>query len=231
MTAPTTPPRPRRLRAGQRGFVASAAQVTLILTSLVVSATALSLGEVRDRAAEQAAHVHASYLLKAGSSLQSALDRAVADSAISRRDASVWVRFEDGTSDGSRIRLFDEDLGYGSQPRWPTGLLVEDDPHAGRPRWSGEMSGVIEVTGVDLGVCRRFNELTQGTDPEAAPPSDIATALAGQGWQQGCVAAPGATAGVWFMRAFATELCRGSRCRAGDVVGASVRRGLAVDVG
>ena len=228
MTAPT---RPRRPRALHKGFVASAAQVTLILTSLVVSATALSLGEMREQAADQAAHVHASYLLKAGTSLQSALDRAVADSAISRRDASVWVRFEDGTSDGSRIRLFDEDLGYGSRPQWPVGLLVEDHPDAGGPRWSGEMSGVIEVTGVDLGVCRRFNELTQGADPEAAPPADVATALETQGWQQGCVAAPGATAGVWFMRAFATELCRGSRCRTGDVVGASVRRGLAVEVG
>lgn len=227
MTASTRP----RPRSAQKGFVASAAQVTMILTSLVVSAAALSLGEVREQAAEQQAHVHASYLLRSGSSLQLALERAVMDSAIPRHEASVWVRFEDGASDGRQIRLFDKGLGYGSRPEWPAGLLIKGETDDPVPRWSIEKSGVVEVPGVDLVVCRRFNEMTQGQDPSEAPPVDLTTAMDRQGWQQGCVAPPGATFGVWFMRAFATELCRGSRCRTGDVVGASARRMLATEGG
>jgi hypothetical protein len=173
---------------------------------------------------EQQAHIHASYLLKAGGDLQTALDRAVGDNGLSRSAASAVLRFEQGASQAGEVRLFDDRLGYGRAPQWPVGLIVPDEAGAGAPRWSAGATDVVEVAGVDLAVCRRFNEMTQGEEPEAAPPADVATALHDHGWQQGCVAAPGATAGTWYMRAFASELCVGERCKAGDVVGAAARR-------
>jgi hypothetical protein len=222
----TKPPlnRTRRSLRGQRGFALGASQMTLALVSLAVSATAITLDDGAKRVTQQEAHLHASYLLKAGGELQTALDRAVGDNGLARNDASAVLRFERGTSQAGEVRLFDARLGYGRAPQWPVGLIVPDQAGAGAPRWSAGATDVVEVAGVDLAVCRRFNEMTQGEDPEAAPPADVATALHDHGWQQGCVAAPGATAGTWYMRAFASELCVGERCKAGDVVGAAARR-------
>ena len=222
-TKPAPNPNRRSLR-GQRGFALGASQMTLALVSLVVSATAITLDGGAKAANAQEAHIHASYLLKAGSGLQSALDRAVGDNGLARSDASAVLRFEQGPSRAGAVSLFDEHLGYGRAPQWPAGLIVPEETGAGVPRWSAGAADVVEVAGIDLAVCRRFNEMTQGEEPEAAPPADIASALHDHGWQQGCVAAPGATAGTWYMRAFASELCVGERCKAGDVVGAAARR-------
>jgi hypothetical protein len=190
----------------QRGFALGASQVTLVLVSLMVGATAITLDGDVETVSDQQAHIHASYLLKAGGDLQTALDRAVADNGLSRSDASAVLRFERGTSQAGEVRLFDARLRYGSAPQWPEGLLVPGQAGAGEPRWSSDAADVVEVAGVDLAVCRRFNEMTQGQDPEAAPPADVGSALHARGWQQGCVAAPGATAGIWYMRAFAPGL-------------------------
>ena len=194
-----TPLSPRR----QRGFALGASQVTLVLVSLMVGATAITLDGEVETVSDQQAHIHASYLLKVGGDLQTALDRAVADNGLSRSDASAVLRFERGTSQAGEVRLFDARLRYGRAPQWPEGLLVPERAGAGEPRWSAGAADVVEVVGVALAVCRRFNAMTQGEDPEASPPADIATALHDHGWQQGCVAAPGATAGTWYMRAFA----------------------------
>ena len=198
--------------------------MTLALVSLVVSATAITLDGGVELASEQQAHIHASYLLKAGGDLQTALDRAVGDNGLARSDASAVLRFERGASQAGEVRLFDDRLGYGRAPQWPVGLIVPDQAGAGAPRWSAGATDVVEVAGVDLAVCRRFNEMTQGEDPEAAPPADVGSALHARGWQQGCVAAPGASSGTWYMRAFGSALCVGERCKAGDVVGAATRR-------
>jgi hypothetical protein len=197
--------------------------MTLALVSLAVSATAITLDDGAKRVTQQEAHIHASYLLKAGGELQTALDRAVGDNGLARNDASAVLRFEQGSSQPGEVRLFDDRLGYGRAPQWPVGLIVPDQAGAGAPRWSAAATDVVEVDGVDLAVCRRFNEMTQGEDPDAAPPAEVASALRARGWQQGCVAAPGASSGTWYMRAFASALCVGERCKAGDVVGAAAR--------
>jgi hypothetical protein len=198
--------------------------MTLALVSLAVSAAAITLDDGATRVTQQEAHIHASYLLKAGGELQTALDRAVGDNGLARNDASAVLRFEQGSSQAGEVRLFDDRLGYGRAPQWPVGLIVPDQAGAGAPRWSAAATDVVEVDGVDLAVCRRFNEMTQGADPDAAPPAEVASALHARGWQQGCVAAPGASSGTWYMRAFASVLCVGERCKAGDVVGAAARR-------
>jgi hypothetical protein len=227
MQTPAQTPRNARrpaLSRAQKGIVTSAAQVTLAIVSLVVGGTALSLEQGRAQAAEQMAHVHASYLLKASDSLQTALDRAVVDSGLSRGRLASVVTLDAAPSAAGHIALFDADLGYGRKPRWPAGLLVEG---AGQPKWSQEAPQVMVVAGIDLAVCRRFNEMVQGTGATEAPPTDIAAARRDLGWQQGCVAGVGADAGTWFMTAFATADCLGAFCRSGDAVGEAARRMVA----
>jgi hypothetical protein len=183
--------------------VITAAQVTLALVSLAASATAYSLGgAAQDEIDHQLAGVHAAHLQKVGGVLQGALRRAVDDNGLAHDRAPDYVSFEAGESKPGRISLFDESLGYGRLPAWPTGLLVEEAAD-GEPRWSEETVGVVEVRGVDLTVCRRFNQAIQGEDAKGEPPADLKTAVHKHRWKQGCVAEPGASSGTWFMRAFA----------------------------
>ena len=146
----------------QTGFAITAAQVTLALVSLAVSATAFSLGSAaQDEMDHQLAGVHAAHLQKVSGVLQSALRRAADDSGLSVERVAEFVSLEAGESAPGRINLFDEGLGYGRLPSWPTGLLVEDmKVESAQPRWSEQEAGVIEVQGVDLTVCRRFNQAT-----------------------------------------------------------------------
>lgn len=227
-TRPNRPQNARRLvlRAKQQGFAATAAQVTMALVALVVSASAFALDSIRQQAAEQAAHVHASYLLKAGADLETALVRAAGDSGLPRGAVSRTVDFR-SVSSGSQVGLFDASLGYGRIPQWPEGLLAEGVEGAGSLRWADSEGQVIEVTGIDPAVCRRFNEMIQGTDIRRAPPADLATARRERGWTQGCWAEEGAPSGTWFMEAFADGHCRSPACRSGDVVGASARQMIA----
>jgi hypothetical protein len=210
----------------QRGVVTSAAQVTLVLVSLVVGGTALSLDEAREQVAEQTAHLHATYLLKASDALQTALDRALVDNNLSPARAAAVIDLDD-TGVAGRIALFDASRGYGRRPRWPAGLLVEGIEGAGRPVWAEEAARVVEVPGIDLAVCRRFNEKVQGARANETPPADLAAAQRGLGWQQGCWAGEGASSGTWFTTAFATADCLGVSCRSRDEVGESARRMMA----
>ena len=227
MTPRQTNPRSIPSRRAQQGFITSAAQVTLALVSMVVGATALSMEDARQEAADQIAHVHASYLTKVGADLESALTRAAIDNGLSRKALRGKVRLEGEAASSSTVALFDAQLAYGSRPQWPSGLLVEGVEGAGSLRWADTYGQVIEVTGIDLAVCRRLNEMLQGRDPQSAPPADLDIARRERGWTRGCWADEGAVAGTWFMEAFADTHCRGSACRSGDVVGASARRMIA----
>ncbi len=221
------PPRPTRqilARRAQKGYFTSAAQVTLALVALAVSATAGSLEAARQQAADQIAHVHATYLMKVGADLERALTRAAIDNGLSSSAVRGTIALEGSARSGSQVDLFDRQLGYGRTPQWPSGLLVAGVEGAGSVSWAETTGQVIEVAGVDLAVCRRFNEMLQGTDPERAPPADLETARRDRGWTQGCWAADGAPSGTWFKEAFTDAHCHGSACRSGDVVGAAARR-------
>lgn len=211
-------------RRAQKGFVTSAAQVTLALVSMVVGATVLSLEEGRQQATDQIAHVHASYLMKVGADLDTTLTRAVVDNGLARGAVRGMVALDAEAGSGQQVALFDRGLDYGRRPQWPAGLLTEGVEGAGTLRWAEAEGQVIEVPGIDLAVCRRFNEMLQGTDPERAPPADLETARRDRGWTQGCWAEDGAEGGTWFKEAFADARCRGAGCRSGDVVGAAARR-------
>lgn len=217
-------PRQIPARRAQKGFIASAAQVTLAIVALAVSATAGSLEAARQQAAAQMVHIHASYLMKVGGDLETALTRAADDNNFPRGGVRGAVVIDGGVAAGSRVDLFDVRVGYGRRPQWPAGLLVEGVEGAGRLRWADTAGQVIEVAGIDLAVCRRFNEMLQGTDPERAPPMDLEVAHGERGWTQGCWAAAGAESGTWFMEVFAGTHCRGADCRSGDVVGLAARR-------
>ena len=230
MTPRQTPPRRpcnAAARRAQQGFITGAAQVTLALVSMVVGAAAFSLDGARQQAADQIAHVHASYLMKVGADLETALTRASVDNGLSRGEMRGTITLDSSAGSRSQVALFDSQLGYGGLPRWPSGLLVEGVAGAGGLRWAESGGHVIEVVGIDLAVCRRFNEMLQGTDPERAPPADFETARRDRGWTQGCWAEEGAEAGTWFKEAFADTHCRGAACRKGDGVGASARQMIA----
>ncbi|MFM7707977.1 MAG: hypothetical protein ACKO9D_08190, partial [Gammaproteobacteria bacterium] len=104
------PPRTPSRRA-QQGFIASAAQVTLALVSMVVGATALSMEGARQEAADQIAHVHASYLTKAGADLESALARAAVDSGLSGNTLLGTVPLDTQTTSRGTVAPFDPQLG------------------------------------------------------------------------------------------------------------------------
>lgn len=210
----------------QSGIVTGAAQLALAIVSLVLGGTVLSLEQAREQAADQVVDIHATYLRKAADALQTALDRAVADNGLSQADVDSLITL-DGAVAAGRVGLFDAALDYGRRPRWPGGLLVEGVEGAGRPRWSDEGPQVMIVPGIDLAVCRRYNEMVQGARRDEAPPMDVTSARRDIGWQQGCVAGAQEAAGTWFMAAFATADCLGSLCRDGDAVGESVRRMIA----
>ncbi len=197
----------------QQGFIVSAAQVTLLMVALVVSATAFAL----DTTSEKAADGHAYFVLKAGDDLERALVRAADDSGLRREEIARAVRFEE-RSDGSQIGLFDARLRYGRAPNWPEGVLADGVEEAGSLAWVEGEAQVVEVAGIDLAVCRRVNELLQGADPAAAPPSDLRTARRELGWTQGCWAPEGAKSGRWFREAFVASNCVGDRCRGGRAI-------------
>lgn len=203
----------------QQGFIVSAAQVTLLMVALVVSATAFAL----DTTSEKAADGHAYFVLKSGDDLERALVRAADDSGLRRDEIARAVRFEE-RSNGSQIGLFDARLRYGRAPDWPEGVLAEGVEEAGRLAWVEGEAQVVEVAGIDLAVCRRVNELLQGADPAAAPPSDLRTARRELGWTQGCWAPEGAQSGRWFMEAFAASNCVGDRCRGGGGIASTARQ-------
>lgn len=218
----------RRLafRAKQQGFTITAAQVAMALVAVLVSASAFSLDSFRRQAGDQEAQVHASFLLKVGADIETALVRAAGDSGLSRNAVSRSVDFR-SVSGGSRVGLFDASLGYGRAPKWPAGLLAKGVEGAGSLRWADSEGQIIELTGIDPAVCRHFNGMVQGTDIHRAPPVDLATARRERGWTQGCWAEGGAPSGTWFMEVFADAHCRGPACRSGDVVGASTRQMIA----
>lgn len=114
----------------QQGFIVSAAQVTLLMVALVVSATVFAL----DTTSEKAADGHAYFVLKAGDDLERALVRAADDSGLRRDEIARAVRFEE-RSNGSQIGLFDARLRYGRAPDWPEGVLAEGVEEAGRLAW------------------------------------------------------------------------------------------------
>lgn len=215
----------QNLPNAQQGFIITAAQVTLLMVALVVSATAFAL----DTTSEQAADGHAYFVLKAGDDLERALVRAADDNGLRREEIARAVRFDE-RSNGSQIGLFDARLRYGRAPSWPEGALVDGVEGAGSLAWVEGEAQVVEVAGIDPAVCRRVNELLQGADPATAPPPDLRTARRELGWTQGCWAPDGAESGRWFMEVFATSNCVGDRCRGGNGVASAARQAAPASV-
>lgn len=144
MTPRQTPPRrPRNTgaRRAQKGFVASAAQITFALVSTIVGATAISLEGAREQAAAQIVHAHASYLMKVGADLESALTRAAIDNGLSRggdwhRHARSWGR----RSSGCRRRTSIRGSNWSSpRPRWCSGKARSIGRASGSPRCSAAL--------------------------------------------------------------------------------------------
>lgn len=204
----------------QRGFALTAAQVALISVILITGATFYTLDESMQRANDSRAHVNASYLLKISSDIKWAINRAMSDSNINNSSVNTVVGF----TDESPINLFDKTLNYGIKPVFPKGLLVDDMLTAGQFYWDEQYPNVLAIDGISLDVCRRFNEMLQGTNYDDQPPVELEFAYKYRGWRQGCYVNYDSEFGTWFIDIFATKQCLGEDCRAMDIEGAVVRK-------
>lgn len=208
------------MRKFQRGFALTAAQVALISVVLITGATFYTLDESIQRANDSKAHVNASYLLKTSSDIKWAINRAMADGNLRQYQVSQVIGF----TDESPVNLFDKNLNYGIKPVLPKGLLIDDMLTAGQFYWDEQYPNVLAIDGISLDVCRRFNEMLQGTNYDDHPPLELEFAYKHHGWRQGCYVNHDSGFGTWFMDVFAIKQCLGEDCRAMDIEGAVVRK-------
>lgn len=208
------------MRKFQRGFALTATQVALISVVLITGATMYTLEESRQRANDSRAHVNASYLLKTSSDMKWAINRAIVDSNIKQYQVSQVLGFTDESS----VNLFDKKLNYGIKPVLPKGLVIENMSTAGKFYWDQQYPNIIAIDGIELDVCRRFNELLQGASYDKHPPVTLEFAYKHYGWQQGCYSEYNSEYGTWYMDVFATEQCVGTDCKSMDVEGFVVRK-------
>jgi len=204
----------------QRGFALTAAQVALISVILITGATMYTLEDSRQRAIDSRAHVNASYLLKISSNIKWAINRSVSDSNIKQYQVNQLIGF----NNESPVNLFDKKLSYGIEPVFPKGLLIENMYAAGNFYWDEQYPNILAIDGIDLDVCRRFNELLQGVSYDKHPPVTLEFAYKHHGWQQGCYSDYDSEFGTWYMNVFATEQCTGSDCKNMDIEGYVVRK-------
>jgi len=211
----------------QKGFTLTATQVALISVILITSATLYSLDKARQQANDSKAHVNASYLLKVGEDIKWAVNRAIIDNNRNISQAQYIIVFDEITSD-KQINIFDQKHGYMSKPALPKELLVEDID-MGKLYWDDQYGNILTMHGINIDVCRRFNELLQGTDYSEKPPVTLEFAYKYHGWQQGCYAEYESEYGIWFMNVTAIKQCLGTECKTMDIEGSVVRE-IKVDI-
>lgn len=176
-------------RAGQRGFIQGAILFALALIGILVAAFATSNQGVSTQTDSEEARVNASLIIKAGSDVQDAVNRAIAD----RIDLSVIEIASSAASPA--IALFDPALRFGTLPTLTAAMSFDNDvtdlvwsqdaiavPGVG----DGATDLVVQLAGVSQVVCRRIEAAVQNSafNPTTALPSTI-----GNGRREGCIAA------------------------------------------
>jgi hypothetical protein len=193
----------------QGGFIQGAILFALVIIAVVVAAFSLANRDNQTSADTEQARVNASFVLKVGNDLQSAVSRAIADGA--KPDSVTTDLVFSDTSSPTTVGLFDPALRYLSQPSYPETAL--DNPNAVNPityEWldpSVAITGVggpateaiLTVGGLDTAVCQRINTTANGELVTADLPLTVAAAIADSNWREGCVA------GGTYFRAVVTD--------------------------
>ena len=94
----------RRPKLAQGGFIQGAILFALVIIAVVVAAFSLANRDSQNNADTEQARVNASYVLKVGNDLQSAVNRAIADGLLPSA-ASATIKLDATASSGSEINL------------------------------------------------------------------------------------------------------------------------------
>lgn len=183
---------PTQRRARQAGFIQGAILFALALIGILVAAFATSNQGVSTQTDSEEARINASLLIKAGSDVQDAINRAVAD-RINLIEVVITP-----TADADDIELFSPELRFGSLPVLPATAATDGvvttlvwsmtpDPVPNVGEDDNEL--IAELAGVSQVVCRRIEAAVQGIPfnpnvalPEAIPATD-------PGRREGCYSA------------------------------------------
>jgi len=177
----------------QGGFIQGAILFALVIIAVVVAAFSLANRDNQNNADTEQARVNASFMLKVGNDLQSAVSRAIADGA-KPDSVTTDLAFSADASDGTVVNLFDPALRYLSEPSYPETAL---DPDIGTVtyNWNSVVipgvggpatEAIVTVEGLDPAVCARINTTANGTLVTASPPADVPAAIL-LNWREGCV--------------------------------------------
>jgi hypothetical protein len=178
----------------QGGFIQGAILFALVIIAVVVAAFSLANRDNQTSADTEQARVNASFMLKVGNDLQSAVSRAIADGAQPDR-VTLDLEFTNTSATG-KVGLFDPALRYLSQPSYPETALAPGTTlvtYGWQSRvitgvGGGATEAILTVAGLDPAVCARINTTANGTLVTASPPADVATAIGGTLlWREGCV--------------------------------------------
>lgn len=193
-TRPTTEKKlimrhPIQRRTRQAGFIQGAILFALALIGILVAAFATSNQGVSAQTDSEEARVNASLIIKAGSDVQDAINRAVAD----RIDLDAIVIADEATAPA--IALFDPTLRFGSLPNLTAEMAFDGDIDS--LLWSETATAITDVgntdnelvarlAGVSQVVCRRIEAAVQNVafNPTTALPTAIPA-----GRREGCIAA------------------------------------------
>ena len=212
-------------RRRQGGFIQGAILFALVIIAVVVAAFSLANRDSNNSADTEQARVNASFVMKAGNDIQTALSRAVADGLPPANINSTGVVFDNTASSATVVNLFDTKLRYAVRLQFPVTALATPStaqPFAGTNITTGagatasltqvvidgaggpDKEAVLLVPGLKEDVCRRVNVTANNVLATAALPTapNVSPAV---GWREGCFSATGTSAFTYY-RAVATDV-------------------------
>ncbi len=177
----------------QGGFIQGAILFALVIIAVVVAAFSLANQDNQTSADSEQAKVNATYVLKVGTDIQGAVNRAIAD-GVNPVNANTQIALS-ATSTATAVGLWDPALRYlVGEPRFPATALASGTaatfnfpgPVAVSNVGGGNTEQIIEIGNIALAVCRRINSTVNGVVVTAALPGTLNAATVTNGWREGC---------------------------------------------
>lgn len=202
-------------RRRQGGFIQGAILFALVIIAVVVAAFSLANRDSQSSADSEQARVNASFVLKVGNDMQTAVNRAVAD-GFQPSQLTTKMKFVN-TSTAGELNLFDDTLKYVIRPQFPLTALKDTTKQpfaatATEATWgleavagvgvTAEKEAILVIGNVKEDVCKRINVTTNRTLVTDAPRATLALA-AGAGEREGCFGGAGTFS---YYRVVATDV-------------------------
>ena len=193
----------------QGGFIQGTILFALAILGIIIAAFAVSNTGSSTNTDSERARVNAGVVMKAGSDIQDAVSRALADQHLAG-DITLLA----GTTTALPVLyLFDNDYRYGSAPRLPeqafagsASLPFEEDDADSIAGDATLNDLLIKLPGLREDVCRRINNLALGGpfDASAIPATSIDAAVTAGLTSEGCY--NDATDGFTYFRVVAVDI-------------------------